>query len=183
MGPEATEAAVKGSSELARAQVVIFATHGLLPHSMKSLLEPGLVMTPPVVATAQDDGLLTASEAARLTLSADWVILSACNTAAADGTPGAESLSGLAKAFLYAGASALMVSHWQVSDDVTAALTVQTIALQRADPRLSNAQALQAAMRAVRTGWLPDGKPLTGWSPIWAHPGSWAPFVLVSARR
>jgi CHAT domain-containing protein len=148
---------------------------------LKGLEEPGLVLTPPGVATAQDDGILTASEAARLTLSADWVILSACNTAAADGTPGAESLSGLAKAFLYAGASALMVSHWQVGDDVTAALTVQTIALQRADPRLSKAQALQAAMRAVRTGLLPDGKPLPGWSPIWAHPGSWAPFVLVSA--
>jgi CHAT domain-containing protein/tetratricopeptide (TPR) repeat protein len=181
MGPEATEAAVKTSGDLAEAQVVIFATHGLLPRTLKGLQEPGLVLTPPGVATAEDDGLLTASEAARLTLSADWVILSACNTAAADGTPGAESLSGLAKAFLYAGASALMVSHWQVSDDVTAALTVQTIALQRANPRISKAQALQAAMRAVRTGRLPDGRPLPGWSPIWAHPGSWAPFVLVSA--
>ena len=181
MGAQATETAVKASADLSQAQVVIFATHGLLPRTLKSLEEPGLVLTPPGVATAQDDGLLTASEAARLTLSADWVILSACNTAAADGTPGAESLSGLAKAFLYAGASALMVSHWQVDDDVTAALTVQTLALQRADPKRSKAQALQAAMRAVRTGRLPDGKPLPGWSPIWAHPGAWAPFVLVSA--
>ncbi|WP_337185567.1 CHAT domain-containing tetratricopeptide repeat protein [Phenylobacterium sp.] len=181
MGPQATEAAVKASPDLAQAQVVIFATHGLLPRTLEGLEEPGLVLTPPAVPTAQDDGLLTASEAARLRLSADWVILSACNTAAADGTPGAESLSGLAKAFLYAGASALMVSHWQVGDDVTAALTVQTIALQRADPSLSKAQALQAAMRAVRTGRSRDGRPLPGWSPIWAHPGSWAPFVLVSA--
>ena len=181
MGGAATETAVKASADLSQARVVIFATHGLLPHTLKSLEEPGLVLTPPPVATTQDDGILTASEAARLTLSADWVILSACNTAAADGTPGAESLSGLAKAFLYAGATALMVSHWQVGDDVTAALTVQTITLQRADPRLSKAQALQAAMRAVRTGVLPDGKPLPNWSPIWAHPGSWAPFVLVSA--
>ncbi len=46
-----------------------------------------------------DDGLLTASEVAQLKLNADWVILSACNTAAADGTPGARGLSGLAKAF------------------------------------------------------------------------------------
>lgn len=181
MGEQATEAAVKASRDLAQAQVVIFATHGLLPRTLKGLQEPGLVLTPPAVATAEDDGVLTASEAARLSLSADWVILSACNTAAADGTPGAEGLSGLTKAFLYAGAGALMVSHWQVGDDVTAALTVQTIALQRANPRLSKAQALQAAMRAVRTGRSPDGMPLPGWSPIWAHPGSWAPFVLVSA--
>ncbi|MBU2308947.1 MAG: CHAT domain-containing protein [Alphaproteobacteria bacterium] len=181
LGPQATEAAVKASSNLPRARVVIFATHGLLPHTLKGLEEPGLVLTPPTVPTTEDDGVLTASEAARLSLSADWVILSACNTAAADGAPGAETLSGLAKGFLYAGAGALLVSHWQVGDEVTAALTVQTIALQRADPRLSKAQALQAAMRAVRTGVLPDGKPLAGWEPIWAHPGSWAPFVLVSA--
>ncbi|MBS0362203.1 MAG: CHAT domain-containing protein, partial [Proteobacteria bacterium] len=181
MGPEATEAAVKASPDLPRARVVIFATHGLLPHVLKGIEEPGLVLTPPAVATSNDDGVLTASEAARLSLSADWVILSACNTAAADGRPGAESLSGLAKAFLYAGAGGLLVSHWQVGDEVTAALTVQTIALQRADPRRSKAQALQAAMRAVRSGVLPNGKPLAGWQPIWAHPGSWAPFVLVSA--
>ena len=48
-------------------------------------------------------GLLTASEVAQLKLNADWVILYACNTAAADGTPGANGLSGLAKAFFYAG--------------------------------------------------------------------------------
>jgi CHAT domain-containing protein len=40
--------------------------------------------------------------------SADWVVLSACNTAAADGTPGAEGLSGLAKAFFYAGTRSLL---------------------------------------------------------------------------
>ncbi len=55
--------------------------------------------------------MLTASEIATLDLDADWVILSACNTAAADGTPGAEGLSGMAKAFFYAGARALLVSH------------------------------------------------------------------------
>ena len=182
MGPQATEAAVKASLQLPQARVVIFATHGLLPHALKGLDEPGLVLTPPTVPTPDDDGVLTASEAARLSLSADWVILSACNTAAADGAPGAETLSGLAKAFLYAGAGALLVSHWEVGDEVTAALTVQTITLQRAHPELSKAAALQAAMRAVRTGVLPGGKPVAGWQPIWAHPGSWKPLlVLVSA--
>ncbi|MDE0795477.1 MAG: CHAT domain-containing protein [Alphaproteobacteria bacterium] len=39
---------------------------------------------------------------------------SACNTASADGTPGAEGLSGLAKAFFYAGSQSLLVSHWSV---------------------------------------------------------------------
>lgn len=181
LGSAATEASVKTSAELSQAQVVVFATHGLLPHELKGLEEPGLVFTPPATATADDDGVLTASEAARLNLSADWVILSACNTASADGTPGGESLSGLAKAFLYAGANALMASHWRVQDDVTAALTVQTISLQRSNPGLSKAQALQAAMKAVRTGTLPDGSPLPGWTPAWSHPAAWAPFSLITA--
>jgi len=83
--------------------VLTFATHGLLAGDLKGLSEPALVLTPPKEGTELDDGLLTASEVAQLKLDADWVILSACNTAAPDGTPGAEGLSGLAKAFFYAG--------------------------------------------------------------------------------
>jgi CHAT domain-containing protein len=44
--------------------------------------EPALLLTPPEHATEEDDGLLTASEVAQLRLDADWVLLSACNTAA-----------------------------------------------------------------------------------------------------
>jgi CHAT domain-containing protein/tetratricopeptide (TPR) repeat protein len=181
LGPKATETAIKTSAELPRAGVVAFATHGLLSRQIKGLDEPGLVLTPPAKATPQDDGVLTASEAAALDLSADWVILSACNTAGADGQPGSDSLSGLARAFLYAGARALLVSHWRVFDDSTAALTVQTLAIQRANPKLTKAQALQRAMRVVRTGRTLDGKPLAGWRPEWAHPAYWAPFVVIAA--
>jgi CHAT domain-containing protein len=105
------------------------------------------------------------------------VILSACNTAAADGTASGDSLSGLARAFLYAGARALLVSHWRVRDDVTAVLTVETL---RDRGGGSRAEALQQAMRAVRTGRFPDGTPVPGWSPGWSHPSAWAPFVVVS---
>ena len=66
------------------------------------------MLTPPSVASDTDDGLLTATEAARLTLSADWVILSACNTASAENSGGGDSLSALARGFLYAGADALL---------------------------------------------------------------------------
>lgn len=181
LGARATEAAIKASPELSRAGVIAIATHGLLSREVTGLDEPGLVLTPPVKATAEDDGVLTASEAAALQLSADWVILSACNTAGGDGAPGAESLSGLARAFLYAGARALLVSHWRVFDDSTAALTVQTLAIQRANPKLSKAQALQRAMRVVRTGRRPDNTALPGWRPEWAHPAYWAPFVVIAA--
>jgi len=177
LGEAATEAAVKASKELPISRVVAFATHGLLPREVRGLDEPGLVFTPPQNASPQDDGVLAASEAATLSLSADWLILSACNTAAADGSAAGDSLSGLARAFLYAGARALLVSHWRVRDDVTAVLTVETL---RNRDGGSRAQSLQHAMHAVRTGNLSDGTRLPGWTPGWAHPSAWAPFVVVS---
>lgn len=82
---------------------------------MSGLAEPALVLTPSDVATDVDDGLLTASEAALLNLNADWVILSACNTAAAD-EPGADGLSGLARSFFYAGARSMLVLMNDTSD-------------------------------------------------------------------
>lgn len=181
LGAKATETGIKTSFDVTKAGVIAIATHGLLSYEVKGLNEPGLVLTPPDKATPEDDGVLTASEAAALDLSADWVILSACNTAGNDGTPGADNLSGLARAFLYAGARALLVSHWRVFDDSTAALTVQTLAIQKASPQLSKAQALQKAMRTVRTGRRPDGSALPGWRPEWAHPAYWAPFVVIAA--
>ena len=66
-------------------RVIAFATHGLVAGDFGRLREPGLVLTPPQSATDADDGLLTAGEIADLKLDADWVILSACNTAAGDG--------------------------------------------------------------------------------------------------
>src|SRR5262245_66451196 len=85
-----------------------------------SIAEPALLLTPPNQPSEEDDGLLTASEAALLKLDADWVVLSACNTAAGDGNAtGAEALSGLARAFFYAGARALRVSHWAVDSTST----------------------------------------------------------------
>jgi CHAT domain-containing protein len=89
---------------------------------LSGIAEPGLILSPPARATEADDGYLSASEVAQLKLDADWVLLSACNTAAPDGTPGAEGLSGLAKAFFYAGARSLLVSHWAVVSDATVRL-------------------------------------------------------------
>ncbi|WP_421938003.1 CHAT domain-containing protein [Phenylobacterium sp.] len=181
LGDDATEAAIKSDATLASARIVVLATHGLIPTSINRLDEPGLVFTPPSTPSSLDDGYLSASEAATLKLSADWLILSACNTAAPDGKPEAESLSGLARAFLYAGAKALLASHWSVLDDATEALMIETLAAQRADPTLNGAQALQRAMASIRTGRRPDATPIEGWQPYWAHPAAWAPFVLIGA--
>jgi CHAT domain-containing protein/Tfp pilus assembly protein PilF len=170
---DATEAAIK-SADLAGVRVLAFATHGLMAGELPGSAEPGLVFTLPAVANENDDGLLTSSEISGLKLDADWVILSACNTAAGDGTEGAPGLSGLARAFFYAGARNLLVSHWPVRDDVASLLTVETIKLQQANPSLSRAEALQQAMRAIRDDPSHDA---TG--DTWAHPSAWAPFSLI----
>lgn len=175
VGAAATETAVRTAPDLARAKVVAFATHGLLAGEIQGVDEPALVLTP---AHGEDDGLLTASEVSKLKLTADWVILSACNTASPAREE--EALSSLARAFLTAGAGSLLASHWRVFDDSAAALTVETLAAQRADPALTKAEALQRSMRTVRTGRRADGSPLPRWKPAWAHPAHWAPFVVIS---
>ena len=115
------------AAELQRYRVVEFATHGLVAGEVGGLSEPALVLSLPDNPTSEDDGLLTASRVAKLKLDADWAVLSACNTAAGD-QPGAEGLSGLARAFFYAGARALLVSHWPVNSDAAVALTTGAFA-------------------------------------------------------
>jgi CHAT domain-containing protein len=109
------------------------------------------------------------SEAALLKLNADWVVLSACNTAAGD-RPGAEALSGLARAFFYAGARALLVSHWPVESAAAVKLTTRAFAELAADPSIGRAQALRRAMLALMADTA---------SPASAHPAIWAPFMVV----
>jgi CHAT domain-containing protein len=169
LGERASETLVKGMN-LAAFRTVAFATHALMTGEFRGLAEPALVMTPPANASAEDDGLLTASEVAQLKLDADWVVLSACNTASPAGRPGAEGLSGLAKAFFYAGSRSLLVSHWWVVSDSTVLLTTGAVETLRNNPGMRRAEALQIAMLG-----LMDGKA----DPNYAHPVFWAPFVLV----
>lgn len=172
-GPRATESNFR-HADLADARVIALATHGLLAGELAGSAEPGLVFTPPSTPSMEDDGYLSASEIAALRLNADWVILSACNTAAGSGKQGAPGLSGLARAFFYAGAQSLLASHWPVRDDVAAKLTVRSIEIRRDNPSLSRAEALQQAMREIRNDPSADSEDDT-----WAHPSAWAPFTLV----
>ena len=168
----ATETAVK-QAKLDQYRIVYFATHALVSGETsqvaKGMAEPALALSLPAMATDLDDGLLTASEVAQLKLNTDWVVLSACNTAAAE-KPGAEALSGLARAFFYAGARALLVSHWPVESDPAVKLMTTTFDALAKNPKLTTAEALQQGMIAV----MEDRA-----NPDWANPTSWAPFVLV----
>ena len=122
LGADASESTVK-MVVLSDYRIVYFATHGLVAGDVKDLAEPALALTIPTHSSDLDDGLLTASEVAQLKLNADWVVLSACNTMAGN-RPGAEALSGLARAFFYAGARALLVTHWPVASAQSAQFTV-----------------------------------------------------------
>jgi hypothetical protein len=164
LGSDATEATVKRVA-LADYRVVYFATHGLVAGDVEGLAEPSLALTLPKQPTELDDGLLTASEVAQLKLNADWVVLSACNTAAAD-KPGAEALSGLARAFFYAEARALLVSHWSVDSEAATRLTTSTFALMKADPKLGRAAALREAMLSYMND---KGSPLDAYPGFWGH--------------
>jgi CHAT domain-containing protein len=171
LGERATEAEVKrlsAAGELAKYRMVHFATHGALAGQIADGSEPGLLLTPPRSPTELDDGYLSASEIATLKFDADWVILSACNTAAG-GTEGAEALSGLARAFLYAGARALLVSHWSVYSDTTVRLITGAVSRMASDKSIGRAEALRQSMLAM----IDNGEPLE------AHPAYWAPFVVV----
>jgi CHAT domain-containing protein len=168
LGPRASEPVLR-QIPLDHYRMVQFATHALVSGDLPGLAEPALVLTPPAKASPDDDGLLTASKIATLKLNADWVVLSACNTAAGDGTPDADGLSGLARAFFYAGARALLVSNWPVWSKAAVALTTGTFAAMAKDPRIGRAEALRRAEMAM----LDPENP-----PEFAHPLAWAPFVL-----
>ena len=178
LGARATETEVKRLSEageLAKYKILHFATHGTLAGQLSGTNEPGLILTPPATATPKDDGYLSGSEIASLKLDADWVILSACNTAGGAGEgAAAEALSGLARVFFYAGARALLVSHWEVDSDVAVKLVTGAIGALSKEPSVGRAEALRRAMLAIIT----DDTRLRDWVPAY-HPSLWAPFVVV----
>ena len=168
LGSDASETSVK-RAPLADYGIVYFATHGLVAGDVKGLAEPSLALSIPRQPSELDDGLLTASEVAQLKLNADWVVLSACNTIAGD-KPGAEALSGLARSFFYAGARALLVSHWAVDSEAATKLTIATFDRLKSDPKIGRAEALRQAMLS----YLNDAS-----SPKNAYPALWGPFALI----
>jgi CHAT domain-containing protein len=171
IGTRATETEIKQLSEggtLANDRIIHFATHGLIAGELSGASEPGLLLTPPDKPSEIDDGYLSASEVAALKLDADWVILSACNTAAGD-TKDADALSGLARAFFYAGARSLLVSHWSVNSDATVKLITKAVDELKSDPKIGRAEALRRSMLSMIDHGEKDE----------AHPALWAPFVLV----
>ncbi len=167
LGAQATRQSVLESSktgQLARKQVVVFATHGLLAGDLPNLNQPALAMAS--TANPADSPLLTLEDVLSLKLNADWVVLSACNTAGADGRA-SEALTGLARGFFFAGSRSLLVTHWSVESESATLLTTQTFDAYKKDPTIRRAEALRQSM--LQTMKLPQ----------FAHPAYWAPYALV----
>lgn len=166
LGTEASKANVK-KLDLSKRKVVAFATHGLLPNDFPGVNEPSLALANP---NDGKHGLLTLEEILGLKLDADWVVLSACNTAAGDGS-GADAVSGLGRGFFYAGTRALLVTHWPVESASARILVTGLFERQAADKSLSRAQALRQSMLALMQ------RKEAGFA--YAHPLFWAPYALV----
>ncbi|MBM4271649.1 MAG: CHAT domain-containing protein [Deltaproteobacteria bacterium] len=177
LGKDASESRVK-TMNLSDRKVIAFATHALVPGDLDGLEQPALALTAPSVAGDDEDGLLTMGEIMKLKMNADWVVLSACNTAAADGS-GSEALSGLGRAFFYAGTRAILASMYPVETTSARKLITATFRYQREDPAIPRGKALQKAMiDMIERDTLVDdatGKIVASY----AHPLFWAPFIIV----
>jgi CHAT domain-containing protein/Tfp pilus assembly protein PilF len=143
-------------------RILHFAAHGLL--DTRHPLLSALVLSQRDPAGRPVDGILPAHEIYDLDLPAELVVLSACETALGREVPGEGLISGLPRAFLYAGASRVLVSLWAVEDRSTRDLMVLFYQglFQRG---LAPAQALQEAQRAMAHA----GR----------RPSQWAGFVLL----
>ena len=152
-------------------RILHFASHALLPAELRCSEEPAVVTSAPPGAQNADGALLTASLVSGLDLDADAVILSACNSAGPGG-PAGESLSGLARAFFYAGARAMLVTHWSVNDQASAFLVADTLRrLKEGDGGLAG------SLRGAELGLLEAaGKQMPA---ELSHPFYWAPFALI----
>jgi CHAT domain-containing protein len=176
LGRDANERNVE-TTDLSHFRVVAFATHGLLPGDLDGLTQPALALTAPQVAGVEGDGLLTLEKILPLKLDADWVVLSACNTAAGAGA-GAEAASGLGRAFFYAGSRALLVTNWSVHSASARELISDLFRRQSADPGLGRAQALRQAMLSMLDG--PGFVDVAGKTVFtYAHPLFWAPYSII----
>ncbi len=170
LGAAFTVEAVR-TAPLNQYRVLHFATHALLPTDLRCQNEPALIASVAPRAANADGAMLTASDVQGLDLDADAVILSACNTGGPGGG-GGESMSGLARSFFYAGARALLVTHWAVNDRAAAYLVALTMASLQTDPQHGLAGALALAQRQM----LADAKgPLA----LQAHPFYWGALAVI----
>ena len=174
LGDKFTKATV-AATDLKHYRVVHLATHAFLPTELRCLSQPSILMSAPLRADSAKDAFLASDEVQELKMDADLVIVSACNTAGPGGAAG-ESLSGLARAFFFAGTRGLLVTHWSVDDDSAEFITTRAmLGMKPGASRKDTTLALrQAKLERLMTAGSPGGPSI-----VFSHPFAWAPFVLI----
>ncbi len=158
-------------TDLSQRRIVAFATHGLIAGEYPGVDQPALALANP---GSSQHGLLTLDDILTLKLDADWVVLSACNTAAGDGR-GGEAISGLGRGFFYSGSRSLLVTHWPVETASAQKLVIGVFNELSKAPGMIRAEALRHSMLAVMAAEGKEGKI----SFAYAHPMFWAPYALI----
>jgi hypothetical protein len=166
-GARARRSQIEATGDLGKARVLLFATHGETSESFPQIGEPFLALTSEGSNPIGFDPLI-ASEISRLSMDPELVLLSACNTAAPDGTPAQTGLSGLASLFLSAGARALVITGWKVHTR-TAYLAITEALRVATENNAASGEALRRARLAVAGQF--------------AHPFYWSAFVYIGDPR
>lgn len=156
------------SEALGQYRFIHFATHGLLNNDHPEL--SGVILSLVDRQGREQDGFLRAGEIFRLKLPAELVVLSGCRTGLGKEMKG-EGLIGLTQGFMYAGASRVMVSLWDVNDAATAEMMARFYKAMLGTDHLSPAGALRAAQVSI---WQ-DKR--------WQSPYYWSAFVLQGEPR
>jgi len=159
-GTQATKATIV--PKLSQSRIIHLATHGFLD-DLKGLGTPGAIALAPDGTGEPNDGLLTANEILDLKLNAELVVLSACDTGGGKIT--SDSVIGLSRSLIIAGASSVIVSLWSVPDASTADLMTEFYKNWK-ERKLDKAQALRQAMLTIMK--RPN-----------AQPKDWAAFTLI----
>ncbi|MDH3659168.1 MAG: CHAT domain-containing protein [Alphaproteobacteria bacterium] len=146
-------------------------THVVVPGELQDWIdEPALVLPIPRQKQSSDDGILTESEVARLKLASSRVLLSACSISAPPGASSAEALSGLARAFLLAGASTIGAMHWGGNREAARTLMV----LGMFDYSRNREAGLASAFRSAMQNLMMESDDIR-----FSHPAFWAPMTIV----
>src|SRR6185369_9451731 len=158
----AASRALAASAEVGQYRIVHFATHGLINNEHPEL--SGVVLSLVDEQGHPQNGFLRLYDIYNLKLSADLVVLSACQTALGKEIRG-EGIVGLTRGFMYAGAPRVVASLWRIDDRATAELMKRFYGAMFGDG-LTPAQALRAAQISM---WK-DKR--------WQSPYYWAAFTL-----
>ena len=162
------------SMDLTRYRVVHLATHAFLPSELNCRTEPLIAVSTNSAAANAADAFIGLSDILGMKLDADLVLLSACNTAGPAGANTGDRLSGLARAFFFAGARGLLVTHWSLDDTAGPLLTALTFTPSGAAPDTAEDLRQAKVTMIQKVGARPGAG-----SAFFTHPFAWAPFILV----